>query len=41
MSSWLNKHRVRILISLAAAGVFYAAELYSAHDFSVSIGGKK
>jgi hypothetical protein len=40
ISSWVNRHRGRIVISVAAAVAFYAAELYSTHDFSVTISRK-
>ncbi len=40
MKSWVKRHRGRILISLLAVGVFYAAELFSTHDFSVTISRK-
>jgi hypothetical protein len=37
MSSWLKRHKVRVLISLVAAVTFYAAELKSTGDVKVAV----
>ncbi len=41
LDSWLNRHRVRVLISAVAVGIFFVAELYSVNDFSVTIARNK